>query len=754
MSQYVQQLGSPPQGKADPKPKTIRSLGRPLLLFLSVVLMFSVAGVALLAWPKGDMTSLVGMQDWHIEGQFFDMPHPTGLELPDQILASPELRLWRSWSPTLGGTSGHIVSAPFNAHAYLAIPFLGLPGEVAGNTIGLRCTTDDTMLPVANIRTNGQWSTAYLHVPKSFCRGPLQLEANAAGGRMIMGVGTPYKISAAAYYAAGTFPTRALAVTLTWAWFAALIAVCGIGSKLAFRRVDALSAGFTAMGVLGLIAFFIYHFSPDAGTISTSIFAAFVPIAAAALYRFRPEAARDFIRNDGPAFLLWLVVAWAYIAFISAIDNGGGSWAVNGAFSPLRWSSDNQLPFLFAEGMYDGTPREQIVWGQWLASDRPPLLSGLLLLVRYPLIDTLGSFVSREFVGTLYVLVSATLLTSWVLPTYRFGETVQRGGGVWLTVLAALCPFFLFNSVYIWPKLLGASYGLFVLLQLSSAQAAPRRSALILAGACAALSLLSHTSNAMIFPVMGLIFARTIVRQGAVTLLIAATVAVGVLAPWMAWQEYVQPDANALLRYALTNDFGLADRTRPILPGIIKAYRSLGLGGWLSLKFNGLLVMLGLPSPASFRYEVANYGPGVGFIGNLRVWDFFSVIRGLGVTLAGLLLLPITRPARALSAQAAICGIGGIAITALLFLPTPVTHQLPYAGVAALFLAAASMFLGYPKLRVSILTLEAAYFLVVWIVHPLSIALRIDPSALLASIAALVTLFSFVSPRQARLMDR
>src|SRR4029079_7645297 len=115
----------------------------------------------------------------------------------------------------------------------------------------------------------------------------------------------------------------------------------------------------------------------------------------------------------GTAVLYWLVVAMTYVAFVSSIDNGGGTWAVNGMFSPLRWSVDNQLPLLFSEAMYDGTPRDAIKWGQGLASDRTPLLAALLLIVRSVIIGPLALNTGSTIVSTAYVLAGIVILSSW-----------------------------------------------------------------------------------------------------------------------------------------------------------------------------------------------------------------------------------------------------------------------------------------------------------------------------------------------------
>jgi hypothetical protein len=397
--------------------------------------------------------------------------------------------------------------------------------------------------------------------------------------------------------------------------------------------------------------------------------------------------------------------------------------------------------------MFDGTPRDHIIWGGWLAADRPPLLSGLLLLIRAPLIGLFGAGAGSEFVSTAYMIAGIVLMTGWVPPVYRFGAHVHPNGGRYMVVAAAMSPFFLFNSVYIWPKLLGATYALLVLLALASLLPGRRdRGAVILAGLCAALSILCHASNAVVFPAFALVFAMPIVRQGFVTLALGGLATVATLIPWQLWQSFVQPHGNALIRYALTLDFGMEDRTKPILPEMIAAYRTLGVHGWIASKLDGLMVIFGSMRPSVPLNEGASYGPGFDAVGRLRIADFFSLLRGILIPATGLFLAPILwtwrRPQNAgLAVRAASCGFLGILLPVLVFLATPITHVLPYASPVLLLLAGASFLFAWPVLREMALLAEAAYFLIVWLAHPLLSALRVETLAVVALAAGLLAFF-------------
>jgi hypothetical protein len=91
--------------------------------------------------------------------------------------------------------------------------------------------------------------------------------------------------------------------------------------------------------------------------------------------------------------------------------------------------------------------------------------------------------------------------------------------------------------------------------------------------------------------------------------------------PWAYWQFAIQPDGNALLRYAFTNSFGFEERHQPMWPAIVKAYASLGFHGWLALKAEDVLLLLGAHIVS---WEVAPYSPGIGILGSARLADFFG----------------------------------------------------------------------------------------------------------------------------------
>src|SRR5262249_57550285 len=115
-----------------------------------------------------------------------------------------------------------------------------------------------------------------------------------------------------------------------------------------------------------------------------------------------------------------VAVSVGYTGFVCAWDNGGDRWAGNALFTPLRWSSDNQIPIWFADALYHGARPETIRWGPWLASDREPLLPAFLLIPRSTIIPVLSTGIGTDFISTAYQLSAITILAICSAVLYCF----------------------------------------------------------------------------------------------------------------------------------------------------------------------------------------------------------------------------------------------------------------------------------------------------------------------------------------------
>jgi hypothetical protein len=209
----------------------------------------------------------------------------------------------------------------------------------------------------------------------------------------------------------------------------------------------AAAAAIVGLGILGLAQFWIFFFDTSlaillrAGLLGTSIW-------------FLVQAGRR--RNDVDLELLWpclavvafstLLIGWAYLGKPELAEGLGPL-----RFAAERWTfplpGDNEIPYVFAQQLrfgLIGTP----MYGDWLSSDRPPLLTGLYLLL-----NAGGD-------GPFGYQASATAMQLLCLPAaYLLARSL--GASLLWSCLAMPALFFtplvFVIGLFVWPKLLAGA---------------------------------------------------------------------------------------------------------------------------------------------------------------------------------------------------------------------------------------------------------------------------------------------------------
>src|SRR4029077_19877585 len=189
-------------------------------------------------------------------------------------------------------------------------------------------------------------------------------------------------------------------------------------------------------------------------------------------------------------------------------------------FYQASWSTDNQIPTTTAQLLAQGTVLSEWPFGSWRFSDRTPLLASLLYPAAVVTRDFAGHFdrgqellllrqfvriLTRDFAGHLDRGVESMfsqicgfgILNCWLLPAWILFRRVRFQGQecVLASLLLAATPFIFFNTVYIWPKLLTATFCLaqyLYLVPLSRESDPPYCLRSVLGGTAAGLAILSH----------------------------------------------------------------------------------------------------------------------------------------------------------------------------------------------------------------------------------------------------------------------
>lgn len=522
---------------------------------------------------------------------------------------------------------------------------------------------------------------------------------------------------------------------------------CGLGRLHGARVQIALLIAF---GIVGYALFFAFWASVWLGRVATL---ALLLVSAIGWWRHRQRdvsrSPADLDSGNGgdalrQALRLWLLIASAVMSIALMVDDGSGAWSANGRFTPARWSSDNELPVRIGEQLVGGHVERSEWMGTWHVSDRPPLSYGwhanLRLLGNAVTLGNDGRHVSYLADWAAGVVLN----TAWVPVIYLLLVTLglRRHVAVLAVLCCALTPFFLFNSTYIWPKLLSAAFGLAaaaILLGLGSERRLRDDSpGLIAAAALSALALLTHGGS--VFGVLAAIALAPCYRglpslRGA---LLAAVIGGSLLTPWVAWQHFVDPPGNALVKYAFAGTFGFGEESLGVLATIKRSFAALGWEDWAAGKWHGLQT---LAIGTDDNCAMGEQGIATSLASPLRVADFLYAIPALRFLLVGLILVPALLRHNTISTRApwrlTTFAMLSVTLAWLLSWDCHIIHHQSFQALAALYVGLILALLQRGGWALLALVCNAAYTLTVWVLEPLAHFPRFHPSAAIATIAIL-----------------
>lgn len=329
-------------------------------------------------------------------------------------------------------------------------------------------------------------------------------------------------------------------------------------------------------GVAGCVLFAAWFASPALGRMASAI-----TLLTCALCVVRRSVPWGTLR---PPLLLAAVIALMYVSV--AADHGGMARANNTVAHRYWVSVDNSIPELFVAALMQGREALQgYLVGDWLSSDRPPLASGMMLIL-YPFV-TSGNKSPAAF------MLGVALNILWVFGAWAFLVSLNIRKSIirYVLICVALTGAVFVNTVYTWPKMIAACYVLMGAALINQSSKLDARRA-VLGGASIALAMLSH--GASIFGILGLSHAGIQIlrsRRWRSALLMAATAAV-LYTPWMAYQKLFAPPGDRLIKWHLAGEIPVSE-ARP-LASIQSAYGALAFTDWLRYKGMNLATMAGV----------------------------------------------------------------------------------------------------------------------------------------------------------------
>jgi hypothetical protein len=487
--------------------------------------------------------------------------------------------------------------------------------------------------------------------------------------------------------------------------------------RFGFDRAATLVIAYAVVAVAGYAVFWGYFLRPELGRFLSAIW-----LGAALGTIVRMWRARISREETVPLALTFL----AGLFYLAVLYLPGTAITAARRFFVVR-PQDNLIPQLFAEHLHWGASLREFL-GDWLTSDRPPLQSAILLLVR-PLFAyfPIDLNVAYELGGIIAQLVWVPAV--WLLCA-RAGFSPRRRAFV--LAFTIFSGFFLYNTVYTWPKLLAAGFCIAALVFAVTSSRQNRDASLVLAGICAALALLAHGSAAF-FLVPAFVLAAAYRRVPfARAPAWGAVAAVVLLLPWSAYQRFYDPPGDRLIKIHLA---GIPNADpRPAAVAIAQAYAHASFGDVARNKLGNLQAVLGTAPLLGSAIE----GEPQTAINLLRVIEREEVPFALGALLLGLPALQwwwfvrggVSVERRNVGALLAIA----LASTAFWCLAmwgpgTTVTTHSAYAVEALLFVALAA---GVAGLRLpfalAFFALAVADLVLTWIAGSLGDAWRVSPS--------------------------
>jgi hypothetical protein len=419
------------------------------------------------------------------------------------------------------------------------------------------------------------------------------------------------------------------------------VAATFLAARAGEERVPVLLViGLAATGVLAMLGFWAYYAGNTVGQ-SFSFFVLFGSLLLTVILPRGGRIERRLLRRLATPLALWML-GTTFLVFLGFLHGGTSQPVALGEirfYGPLP--SDNDMPRFFADWFYANAHSGHPVYPPgWLASDRPPLQVGYLLL-------------QRPFDGHLeglgYQIFGVMLQQLWIVALWALllAARVGRVTRALVMVTVLLSDLAILNGFYVWPKLLPAAMliaaAALVLTPLwGELRRKPWAGALV--AALLALAMLGHGSS--IFGVIPLAVVAAFRGLPSRRWIGAAVLAGFVLmAPWSAYQKYGDPPGNRLTKWYLGGAPEVDSRSTG--EAILDGYREEGLTGSLHNKALDFVAIAGGTPDATgaidwFSSSQLSQGGFTAKVKWLRTLFFYSFFPSLGL----LLIAPFVMLAR------------------------------------------------------------------------------------------------------------
>lgn len=665
-----------------------------------------------------------------------------------QSVQEPAGYFYRNWTAEAGTGPLKIQSNDFIPSRYMSVIVTGSTRTLQGLVkTYIECKKNGARLGVFSGGVNSNISEAIVATPKNWCPDGAHLIFETLETNSYVGVGAVYKISSISYWKLSLIGKLPYYFSALFIFSFLMFSGAAVAIRFGWHH-DPLPVAFISLGIAALGIFYLTPaISEDLRWSS--------PLAIGSIYLVLclsagPRAWKTTATRLVPYFKIWTLVSLVCLAILSLAYNGLGHWEPNYRFWPAAWSSDAELPWLFTEAIRHGWNLHDLFGGQWMPTDRPPLMTGALLL----LTDAFGWLqVNNDgnyYRGTAYNVASVALNTMWapailwLLNSLAPRLNGRQSAGILLFV--SCTPFVLFNAVYGWPKALGAAlalvaFGLMWQSRPAALSQAPQKSVMALFPIVCALSMLAHMSGAIFVAPLGLLYLAWCFRkENLKQIIIGGVIALSLLASWSYYKYAILPSSDPVTKYALAGSFGFGSDSSTWRM-VADLYHTFDLKKWLEIK-RIMFAQAFYPLDHAVTTVPLNSDYGATAIDKLRAVDFMLLSAGnsgILICCAASLLLVFRGVRQSQDGTGEhfkpfitlllTSGLTWLMIV-MLFIAPPVLHHWPQAAIFGLALGGSVITQSrFPQFFKALLLVLLTYTGIVWIISPMQNALAIDMTA-------------------------
>lgn len=367
------------------------------------------------------------------------------------------------------------------------------------------------------------------------------------------------------------------------------------------------------VGAMGYLAFWAYYLDRSFGIV-ISLGAALLSLYGAYQIMVRDSS------NTGTGNTLLLPLS-AYTLFIIAISYfpylfGLAEDSYHGA---NRWRDmpvDSYIPKIFANKIWHEQAVSPIIIG-WLSSDRPPLQTGINLLF-YPLMKS----------GMAYQVISSYLQAMVILPLLVLLKNLDIRQSVFWPLLALLMTGFMAgNTLYVWPKLISATFLLvtYLLLLQSKGLELSQKQKVVFSGGSGAFAMLSHGGAIFaLLPIYLLCLGKGFKYLKQVVIPSGLLLVVSYL-PWIFYQRVLDPPGDRLIKWHLAGHPAITEKS--FLLVLSEAYAQLTPAEWWANRVANVEVIFDRAWQIVYwlpeLFKVPFYRPYYPFLQDITFGNFF-----------------------------------------------------------------------------------------------------------------------------------